>query len=105
MSSLRKTAAVAVAVILLGTATASAAIPSSKARAVAGKAGAVAAKQTHAVGHKVVSCKAVSGRHSLCKVKLSYTTGAKSCIVDVDVKYKSTRSRVLVYRFGQTLCS
>ena len=45
------------------------------------------------------------GRRDLCKVKLHYTTGAKTCILNVTVQYKSRRSTTLVYQFGQTVCS
>jgi hypothetical protein len=81
------------------------AIPGTKARAVAEKAGATAARQTSARTHKVVSCKAVSARKTLCKVRLGYASGARTCILNVDVHYKSRRSSTLVYSFGSTVCS
>ena len=52
-----------------------------------------------------MSCAVKTSRRDLCKVKLHYTSGAKTCVLDVTVQYKRRRSTVLVYQFGQTLCS
>ena len=95
-----------VAVAALATAAGAwAAIPAAKARAAAAKAGANAARQTHAKGYRLVSCQQKTARRDLCKVKLSYATGAKTCVLDVNVFYKSRKSTQLEYSFGQTLCS
>jgi uncharacterized protein YaiL (DUF2058 family) len=91
--------------VLVSAPAAFAAIPGAKARAVAAKAGASAAKQTHAKSYEVVSCKVTSARRDLCKVRLHYRSGAKTCILDVRVSYKSRTSSTLVYAFGQTVCS
>jgi hypothetical protein len=93
------------ALALVLPATAAAAIPLAKARATAYKAGVAAAKQTHGHNPQVRSCKAKTARRDLCKVTLHYTTGAKTCVLDVTVQYKSRRSTQLEYLFGQTVCS
>jgi len=93
------------ALALVAPVTAEAAIPLAKARATAHKAGVAAARQTHGYGPQVMSCAAKTSRRDLCKVKLHYNTGAKSCVLDVTVQYKTRRSTQLVYRFGQTICS
>jgi hypothetical protein len=97
--------ATAVAGLAIAAPAAVAAIPSGSARQVASKAGAVAAKQTRAKSYSVVSCKPKTARRSICKVRLRYRTGAKTCVLDVNVFYKSRRSTKLVYSFGQTVCS
>src|SRR4051794_19914326 len=85
--------------------TAFAAIPLSKAKATAYKAGVVAAKQTDGRNPQVMACTVKTARRDLCKVKLHYRTGAKTCLLDVGVQYKSRKSKTLVYSFGQTACS
>jgi hypothetical protein len=95
----------AVAVAALPVAAAQAAIPLAQAKATALKAGKAAAKQTHGYSPQVVSCKPQTARRDLCKVKIHYRTGAKSCVLDVTVRYKSRHSALLVYQFGQTVCS
>lgn len=86
--------------------TASAApIPLDKARAVAYKAGVAAAKQTHGYGPKVLSCKRTTSRKALCKVQLHYRIGAKTCVLEVRVFYRSRTSTRLTYSYGQTVCS
>lgn len=94
-----------IAVAALPVASAVAAIPLEKAKATAYKAGVSAAKQTQGHSPQVMSCAAKTARRDLCKVKLHYTSGAKTCILDVTVQYKSRRSTRLVYLFGQTVCS
>jgi hypothetical protein len=96
---------IATGALLVGAPIALGAIPSANARSVAAKAGAKAARQTHARSYKVVSCKAVSSRKSVCKVKLTYSSGARTCILTVNVQYKSRSSSTLVYSFGSTACS
>ena len=86
-------------------AVADAAIPMAKARATAQKAAASAAKQTNGYDPRVVSCVAKTARRDLCKVRVRYRSGAKSCVIDVTVQYASRTSSRLVYRFGQTRCS
>jgi hypothetical protein len=95
----------ALSVAALPVAAAEAAIPLAKARSTAYKAGVVAAKQTHGHNPQVLSCAVKTSRRDLCKVKLHYTSGAKTCVLNVTVQYKSRRSTQLVYSFGQTLCS
>src|SRR3954447_26200281 len=92
-------------VLVAGAPAADAAIPLAKAKQTAYKAGVVAAKQTHGHSPQVISCKPKTARRDLCKVKLRYNSGAKTCVLDVNVHYKSRRSTQLVYSFGQTLCS
>jgi hypothetical protein len=99
------TALLALAAIGLPVAVADAAIPLAKARATALTAGKAAARQTHASDPQVRSCVARTARRDLCKVKLHYSTGARTCILDVTVQYKTRSSSRLVYRFGQTVCS
>jgi hypothetical protein len=103
----RKTiiASLAAAATLGSAVPAAAAIPLDQARAVAAKAGRVAARQTHASSSKVVSCKRTGSRRALCKVKLRYSSGARTCMQDVNVTLKSRSSSKLVYSFGQTICS
>jgi hypothetical protein len=84
---------------------AEAAIPLAKAKATAYRAGVAAAKQTHAHSPKVMSCAVKTSRRDLCKVKLHYASGARTCILDVNVSYKNRSSKTLVYSYGQTLCS
>ena len=107
MRSRSRTVLGLVAALTLATASpASAApIPLDKARAVAYRAGVAAAKQTHGYGPKVLSCKRTTRRKALCKVQLHYRTGAKSCVLDVRVFYKSRTSTRLTYAYGQTVCS
>src|SRR5437773_6247211 len=107
MSRTRIVAGLVVAVATLGlmAAVVQAAIPLTKARATAYKAGVAAAKITNGHNPQVMSCRAKTARRDLCKVKLHYASGAKTCILDVVVQYKSRTSTRLVYSFGQTLCS
>jgi hypothetical protein len=93
------------AVAALPVATAEAAIPLAKAKATAYRAGVAAAKQTHGHSPRVMSCAVKTARRDLCKVRLQYATGAKTCVLQVTVQYRSRRSTQLVYQFGQTLCS
>ena len=95
----------ALAVAALPVAVAEAAIPLAKAKATAYKAGVAAAKQTHGNSPQVMSCAVKTARRDLCKVKLHYTSGANTCVLNVTVQYRSRRSTQLVYQFGQTLCS
>jgi hypothetical protein len=105
MGRISGTAGSLAVIALLVPGAASAAIPTAKARAVAAKAGATAARQTQARSYKVVSCKAVTSRKSLCRVNLVYSSGARTCILNVNVRYKSRTSTRLVYSFGSTSCS
>lgn len=105
MRARRTLALAALTAGLLPAGTAFAAIPLTKAKATAYRAGVSAAKQTHGTRPQVLSCQAKTSRRDLCKVKIHYATGAKSCVVDVTVRYKSRRSSTLVYAFGQTVCS
>jgi hypothetical protein len=93
------------ALALLVPATVEAAIPLAKARATAYKAGVAAANKTHGHDPKVMSCTAKTSRRDLCKVKIRYRSGAKTCVLDVTVKYKSAGSTRLTYLYGQTVCS
>src|SRR4051812_47474329 len=88
-----------------GPAAAGATISLTQAKATAKKAGAEAARQTDAKNPQVMSCKRTSSRRALCKVKLHYSTGASTCILDVNVAFKSRTSTKLVYTFGKTVCS
>jgi hypothetical protein len=76
-----------------------------QAKATAKKAGAEAARQTGGKNPQVLSCKRTSSRRALCKVRVRYSSGAKSCVIDVKVAFKSRTSTKLVYSFGQTVCS
>src|SRR3954447_10540919 len=105
MKRARRASAAAVLALMVPVAAADAAIPLAKAKATAYKAGVAAAKQTHGHSPQVISCKPKTARSDLCKVKLRYNSGAKTCVLDVNVHYKSRRSTQLVYSFGQTLCS
>lgn len=84
---------------------ATAAIPLTQAKATAYKAGVVAAKQTHGYSPRVVSCKPLSSRRSLCKVKILYKKSPKTCVLDVVVRYRSGSRTRLTYAFGKTVCS
>jgi len=105
MTRARATAGLAAVALAATAVTAEAAIPMAKARATAYKAAVAAARQTHGYSPQVLSCVAKTGRRDLCKVKVRYRTGAKSCVIEVTVQYASRTSSRLVYRFGQTLCS
>jgi hypothetical protein len=76
-----------------------------KARATAYRAGVEAARQTGGKNPAVLSCKRTTSRRALCKVRLRYESGAKTCVLDVKVAFKSRTSSKLVYQFGQTVCS
>jgi hypothetical protein len=76
-----------------------------QARVTAKKAGVEAARQTGGTNPSVLSCKRTSSRRALCKVRIHYSSGARSCVLDVNVAFKSRTSTRLVYSFGQTLCS
>lgn len=104
MTSARITAGL-ITVALLVPATVEAAIPLAKARAVAYKAGVAAANKTHGYAPKVMSCTAKTSRSDLCKVRIRYRSGAKTCVLDVMVKYRSAGSSRLTYLYGQTVCS
>src|SRR3954452_4354023 len=93
------------ALALLGAAAspaAAATLSLTQARATAKKAGADAARQTGGKNPTVTSCKRTSSRRALCKVKLHYSNGASTCVIDVNVGFKSRRSTKLVYTFGKT---
>jgi hypothetical protein len=102
-----RTAALTVASVIGLSAPALAATPISltKARATAYKAAVTAAKQTGGKSPAVLSCKRTTSRKALCKVRVRYSTGAKNCVIDVKVSFKSRTSSTLVYAFGQTVCS
>jgi hypothetical protein len=105
----RRIASVLTACALLGAsavpAAASSTISLTAAKATARTAGAAAARQTGGKRPQVMSCKRTSGRRALCKVKVLYSNGARSCVIDVNVRFKSRTSTRLVYSFGQTVCS
>jgi hypothetical protein len=84
---------------------AAATISLTQAKATAKRAGADAARQTGGKNPVVTSCKRTSSRRALCKVKLQYSSGARTCVINVNVTFKSRRSTKLVYSFGQTVCS
>ena len=105
MSHARITAVISALALVVPVAAADAAIPLAKAKATAYKAGVVAARQTHGFSPRVMSCAVKTSRRDLCKVKLHYTSGAKTCVLNVTVQYKSRRSTTLVYQFGSTVCS
>jgi hypothetical protein len=88
-----------------GPAAAGATISLTQAKATAKRAGADAAKQTGGKNPQVMSCKRTSSRRALCKVKLHYSSGASTCVLDVKVAFKNRTSTKLVYSFGQTVCS
>jgi hypothetical protein len=67
----------------------------SKAAAVAAarQLAAKLARQTHASGYRVVTCRKSSSIRYACQIENTYKTGARSCTADVVVSFKGGRTR------------
>jgi Tfp pilus assembly protein FimT len=100
----RRLAAAAVAVAILGCLAAPAfahVITRTQMRAAAGKAAASIKKQTGASSTRVLKCRRSSDHHGRCGVESLYGSGASRCVTKVGVTLKGTR---VTWRTGDSTC-